>query len=183
MNSHSFFAMLAGCAVMLTSAQQPVSPAAPASVPLTKPCGQSEARQFNFWLGHWTGRFSSNGKPVTSSNHVTAIYDGCVIAEQFDGAPGSPLKGMSHSVFDANTRRWKQTWVDNSGAYLDFTGGWEADRMILTREVERNGQKFQQRMVWFDIRPDAFNWHWERSDDGGKTWRVNWRVEYQRKTP
>lgn len=24
-----------------------------------------------------------------------------------------------------------QTWVDNTGAYLDFVGGWLGDRMVL----------------------------------------------------
>lgn len=149
--------------------------------PVAKPCATPEARQFDFWLGSWTARFMNNNQSVTGSNTVSALYDGCVIAEQFDGAPGSPLKGLSHSVYDVYAKRWKQTWVDNSGSYLDFTGGWEGDRMILTREAERNGKRFLQRMVWFDIRADAFNWHWERSDDGGKTWAVNWRIEYQRK--
>jgi hypothetical protein len=133
-------------------------------------------------VGAWTGRFAdASGKMVNGSNTVSTLYDGCVIVEQFDGAPGSPLKGMSHSVYDANARRWKQTWVDNSGGYLDFVGGWEGERMILSREAERNDKRFQQRMVWFDITKDAFNWHWERSDDGGKTWKVNWRIEYRRR--
>ncbi|MBL8515371.1 MAG: hypothetical protein JNM76_00265 [Betaproteobacteria bacterium] len=150
--------------------------------PPPKPCTAPEARQFDFWLGDWTARFAGgDGKTVTGRNTVGTLYDGCVIVEQFDGAPGSPLKGMSHSVYDGNAKRWKQTWVDNSGGYLDFIGGWEGDRMILTRETERNGQRFQQRMVWFDISREAFNWHWERSDDGGKTWKVNWRIAYQRR--
>jgi hypothetical protein len=162
------------CVIGTVAAQTPPPPA--------KPCSAPEARQFDFWLGSWTARFAdASGKRVSGGNTVSTVYDGCVIVEQFDGAPGSPLKGMSHSVYDANAKRWKQTWVDNGGGYLDFTGGWESDRMILTREAERNGQRFQQRMVWFDITKDAFNWHWERSDDGGKTWKTNWRIEYQRK--
>lgn len=165
--------------VLLWTALWPV--ATLANTAPARPCSTPEARQFDFWLGDWTARFQSNGKPVMARNSVSALFDGCVIFEQFDGAPGSPLKGLSHSVYDAIAKRWKQTWVDNTGAYLDFVGGWEGDRMVLMREVERNGQKFRQRMVWFDIRPDAFNWHWERSDDGGKTWTVNWRIEYQRR--
>jgi hypothetical protein len=37
-------------------------------------------------------------------------------------------------------------------------------------------------MVWFDIHPDQFQWNWERSDDGGTTWRTLWHIDYKRKT-
>ena len=46
---------------------------------------------------------------------------------------------MSVSTFDARAQQWKQTWVDNQGGYLDFTGGWQDDRMILQRDAERDG--------------------------------------------
>lgn len=167
--------------LLMLALHAPVHALAQAATAPPPPCRTPEARQFDFWLGSWTARFQNNGKAVTGSNTVSTLFDGCVIVEQFDGAPGSPLKGLSHSVYDANAGRWKQTWVDNAGGYLDFVGGWEGDRMVLTREAERNGKRFLQRMVWFDIRPRAFNWHWERSDDGGKTWQVNWRIEYERK--
>jgi len=27
----------------------------------------------------------------------------------------------------------------------------------------------------------VFDWNWERSDDGGATWQVNWNIHYTRK--
>ena len=51
------------------------------------------------------------------------------------------FKGMSVSVHNAITDLWQQTWVDNNGGYLDFTGGFQNEVMTLSREVEREGQK------------------------------------------
>jgi hypothetical protein len=37
------------------------------------------------------------------------------------------------------------------------------------------------RMVFTNIKPDSFDWRWEASTDGGKTWQVNWPIHYKRK--
>ena len=154
-----------------TSAQQEAPP---------RPCQSEQARQFDFWLGQWN---VSWGDDSQGTNSVTAELDGCVIVERFDGQPGTPLVGMSVASFDAHSGMWKQTWVDNQGGYLDFTGTWQQDRMILRRQASRDGVDFLQRMVWYDIAEDHFQWHWERSDDDGKTWQVLWHIRYVRDDP
>jgi hypothetical protein len=46
-------------------------------------------------------------------------------------------------------------------------------QMILWREATRpDGSKGLQRMVFKNITPDHFDWSWEGSKDGGKTWAV-----------
>jgi hypothetical protein len=76
----------------------------------------------------------------------------------------------------------KQTWVDNSGSYLDLIGEFKDGQMILVREADDgSGRKLLQRMVWKNIRPDSLDWSWERSEDEGKTWRVLWLIHYQRR--
>jgi len=115
------------------------------------------------------------------SRPTQAILGGCALLEEFSGAPGTQLDGRSVSTFDRATGKWKQTWVDNTASYLDFTGGLVEGRMVLEREATlSSGQHFQQRMVYQDIRPDSLRWLWQRSDDGGKTWSTNWEIEYKR---
>jgi hypothetical protein len=143
-------------------------------------CDSPEARQFDFWVGEWDLAYVENGKAGTSHNRVTKILDGCVLLEEFSGAPSSRLDGRSVSTFDRATRQWKQTWVDNTASYLDFTGGWTEGRMVLTREAEITGRKFLQRMVYEDIRAEGLKWLWQRSDDGGKTWTTGWEIAYKR---
>lgn len=100
--------------------------------------------------------------------------------ERFRGTGDGALEGMSVSVFSAATGKWHQTWVDNKGGYLDFTGGYADGRMILSRRATIEGKDVLQRMVWFNITPDSFDWNWERSEDQGATWQTLWPIHYQR---
>ncbi len=176
MKSLVFAAVLALCApaaaVFAQSADTTQAPPPPCSAP--------EARQFDFWVGDWDAAWQG-GK---GTNHVVAKWDGCVIEENFDasGPEGNGLVGMSVSTYSPFLGKWRQTWVDNQGGYLDFEGGWEGDRMVLTRGAkDRQGNRFLQRMVWYNIADDAFDWNWERSDDDGATWKQNWVIRYTRR--
>jgi hypothetical protein len=54
--------------------------------------------------------------------------------------------------------------------------------MILAREVARpDGARALQRMVFKNIGADEFDWSWEASKDGGKTWQVQWPIHYKRR--
>ena len=166
-------AILAGLLAMVlpAAAQQPPRPG----------CESAESRQFDFWLGDWELSYKGpDGKAATSRNRITKILDGCALLEEFSGPPGTPLQGRSHSTYDRGAGRWKQTWVDNTGSYLDFSGGMADGRMVLAREAERQGKKFHQRMVWQDIRADSLKWLWQRSDDGGASWATQWEIDYRR---
>ena len=142
-----------------------------------KPCSSEEFAQFDFWVGEWDLSWEG-GEGV---NRVSTILGGCVVQEEFDGSPSTPLIGKSVSTFNKQLGKWQQTWVDNNGAYLDFVGGMEGGRMVLQREAVREGKAFLQRMVFYNISADALDWNWERSVDGGESWQVQWQIHYARK--
>jgi hypothetical protein len=145
-------------------------------------------RQFDFWIGEWDLYSRSRVAPNKdewqegrASNSVRAVLDGCVILENFDGHPAVPLRGMSVSTYNARLGKWQQTWVDSGGSYLDFTGEFKDGRMELSREAQANGGKVRQRMVFYNITKDRFDWNWEASRDEGKTWVLLWKITYARK--
>ena len=141
-------------------------------------CDSPESRQFDFWVGDWDLTYGDGKK---GHNRITKIFNGCVILEEFTGAPGVQLNGRSFSVYDRNAGKWKQTWVDDSAAYLDFTGGLVDGRMILSREAGPEGKRFLQRMIFEDVRTDSLRWLWQRSDDQGATWKTLWQIDYRRR--
>ncbi len=143
-------------------------------------CDSPESKQLDFWVGEWDLTYLAQGNTVRSRNRVTKILDGCVILEEFSGPPGSPLVGRSHSTFDRPSKQWKQTWVDNTATYLDFTGAVIDGRMTFSREVQRDGRRFKQRMVFDKVASDALKWLWQRSDDDGKAWTTLWEIDYRR---
>ena len=61
-----------------------------------------------------------------------------------------------------------------------FTGGMEDEKMILARKISRNDKEFIQRMVFYNITKDEFDWNWESSEDDGVTWKLNWKLHYSR---
>ena len=131
--------------------------------------------QFDFWLGEWDVTWGADGR---GTNRIERILGGKIIQENFT-APD--LLGLSVSSYDPERQAWCQTWVDNNGSYLDFTGRFEDNKMILSRDAIVKGQACKQRMVWFNIEAGQFDWNWERSDDGGRTWRILWQIRYTRK--
>jgi hypothetical protein len=148
------------------------------------PCTSAQQKQLDFWVGEWdlTWPGQTAGETAHGSNSIQRILDGCVVLENFSGGTSIPLRGTSVSTFDAASGRWKQTWVDNEGGYLDFVGDFEDGHMILQREATgKDGAKVLQRMVWKNISSREFDWSWESSADGGKTWQVNWPIHYKRK--
>jgi hypothetical protein len=150
----------------------------------SQPCQGAEHHQLDFWLGQWELSWpDANGGPAGhGTNNIQRALDGCVIEENFSGEGSVHLRGRSFSVFDTAGGMWKQTWVDNEGGYLDLVGGLKDGKMSFWRESKRaDGSIVLQRMVWTNVTADAFDWTWESSKDGGKSWQVQWPVHYQRK--
>jgi len=143
-------------------------------------CNSPESHQMDFWLGEWDAQYVMNGVKGVSHNRITKTLDGCAILEEFTGAPGIPLEGRSYSVYDRNAGAWKQTWVDNQGGYLDFVGGLEEGNRVFARQFQRQGKTTMQRMLFRDVKPDAFKWLWQNSTDGGTTWNTAWEIDYRR---
>ena len=129
----------------------------------------------DFWLGHWECKWDGG----QGTNRIEKILEDRVVYEQFDGRPGMVMQGRSWSVYDSAMGKWRQTWVDSEGTYLDLVGGKEGDRfaLLLIRLTEEMPFK---RMIFQNITREAFDWHWQASTDGGKSWADSWYIRYQR---
>ena len=144
-----------------------------------KPCSSLEAHQFDFWIGKWKVEWlSPDSTKAEGTNNVNSILGSCVIEENFSGKPGVDFMGKSFSVFNPAKKIWQQTWVDDQGGYMVFTGGMNNNKMILSRKINRNDKEIIQRMVFYNILKDELDWNWESSEDNGKTWQLNWKLHY-----
>jgi hypothetical protein len=149
-------------------------------------CATPEHRQLDFWIGDWDVSVRARSAPdkdewaeAKGTQHIESILGGCAIAESFAAeGPGQPWAGRSYSSWQPAEKRWRQTWVDDGGSYLAFTGGLEGGTMALYGEP-RAGK--QMRMVWLDVKPDALRWEWQRSTDGAKSWKPMMIIEYRRR--
>jgi hypothetical protein len=132
----------------------------------------------DFWLGEWALSWGDDGH---GTNVIRRILNGRVIEESFEGRGTTEvLLGRSLSVLDSADGRWRQTWVDSTGSYLDFIGVGVDGRIAFERETSIEGSPVVQRMVWLDVTVDSLRWQWQSSRDGRATWRVDWEIRYRR---
>ena len=173
--------MLAAFAALTVSGAA-AAQSAPAGPP---PCSQPEYRQLDFWVGDWDGE-ASPGTPqrAMAVNHITKDeYGSCVIAEHFT-LPASGAVGGSVSTWDAQTKQWRQVWVDNSGAWIPLVGGpVEGQPYVFElRTTEPRGpKKLWFRMIWEDVTADAFTWRWQSRAGDEDPWADAWVIRYTRR--
>lgn len=147
---------------------------------------RQDSTLFDFWVGSWDLTWKDpDSTTAHGTNTITKTLDGKVIHENFEGLTGQSkgFKGESISILDNRTGEWKQTWVDNQSAYLPFTGGGtiSGERYFGQEFVGKKGALVKQKMVFHNITSAAFVWDWMSSLDSGKTWNVQWTINYQRK--
>ena len=126
---------------------------------LAAPCDAPPHRQFDFWLGTWA---FLQGSAPPASNVITRDPEGCVIDENFTSRGG---RGRSVSLYDEETGKWYQTYVDDGGNRLVLAGAFEGGRMVLYETPER-------RYFWKVLDPDKIQFALEASANGGRTWSL-----------
>jgi hypothetical protein len=78
---------------------------------------------------------------------------------------------MGATWFDPADKMYHSFWCDNmspTGCQIIGTGKWEGDNLVFTGESEMNGQKFTQKMVYSDIKPDSYTWAMSMGPSGGE---------------
>ncbi len=154
--------------------------ALPASAQAGPPCQSPEAEGLDFWVGTWDLEWDTADGTASGTNTITREHNGCVIEEQFAAETG--FEGGSWSVL--TPAGWRQTWVDNAGGYLLFTGATDDDgRVVEMRQApfeNPQGQMQTNRMVWEDVTDESLVWRWQASLDDGATWADRWVIRYAR---
>lgn len=141
---------------------------------------QTTRTTLDFWVGTWDAYQNDS---LMGTNVITTTLKNRVVEENFSRNDKTYI-GRSWSVFDSAAGVWRQTWVDDTGAYLTLTGGKDGDKVILSKTDSRtgnNGKPMWMRMVFFNITPNSFDWDWQRSDDDKKTWSSVWFIRYKRR--
>lgn len=135
-------------------------------------------KDLDFWVGEWTVTDTTpNAKNPIGTNSIKRIYGGKVIQETFKMGT---FEGQSWSVFNPQTKIWNQTWVDNSGGYIAMHSLKVNGNLAIQTLPNKAKPNSLNRMVFTNVKPDSFTWIWEATQDGGKTWKLSWRLQYKR---
>jgi hypothetical protein len=149
-------------------------------------------RDFDFELGSWKIHLKRRLNPLTGSDKwvefdgtsvTRKLWDGRSQIEQFetDGA-GGHIEGLTLRLYNPQSHQWRLYWANSKngildppqvGEFRDGLGEFYAQDVI-------NGKAILIRFIW--SKTDSNMPHFEQSfsDDGGKTWEVNWITDQTR---
>ena len=144
---------------------------------LQHPCpGDPAYRAFDFWVGDWD--VYVDGAKTSAHNRISLELHGCLIHEHWSGGG----KGESFNYYNANTSKWHQNYVDESGSTVWYEGTLTAPGVMHMEGgyANSNGSTGLARVTWTS-NPDGSVRHFiERSTDDGKTWNVYFDAVYRK---
>ena len=175
-------------ASFLLLAWQPLGGANLQQVPMQAPRDVPHDGQhdFDFEIGNWNTRISRLQHPLTGSitwieyhgtSVVRKIWDGRanIVELEVDG-PGSHIEGISLRLYNPQSHQWSLNFANSRvGTFsVPTVGEFQNGRGEFFDQEEFNGRMILVKNVWKDITADSCRFEQSFSDDGGKTWEVNW---------
>jgi len=163
--------------------QNPVTAAAKPPESAAKRDGQ---RDFDFDIGVWKTHLRRLLHPLTGSSTwveyegttvVRKVWDGRAnLAELEADGPGGHLQVLSLRLYDPQARQWSLNSASSKGGTLSVPtiGEFRNGRGEFFDQESINGRTILVRNVWSDITADSCRFEQSFSEDGGKTWEVNW---------
>jgi hypothetical protein len=148
------------------------------------PCSGDNYRQFDFWIGHWEA-FGKNNQKAGDSK-ISVMLDSCVILEEWTSSgsqQGLRYAGKSFNSYNNTTGQWQQTWVDNTGASIQYlTGKFDNGRMVFqTGPFPLSPDTLAiRRLTFHHLEKNKVRQHGEISKDKGKSWITEYDLEYRR---
>lgn len=143
-------------------------------------------RDFDFGIGLWKTQLKRLVKPLTGSNtwveyegtsRVTKVLDGrASLVELKVRGPAGTLEGLSLRLYNPQSRQWSLNYANVASGVLTLPaiGEFKNGRGEFFNQDTLNGRSILVRFIISDITPTSVRYEQAYSDDGGKTWEVNW---------
>lgn len=148
--------------------------------------GRDGQHDFDFHIGTWKTRLRRLLHPLTGST-TWAEYEGTTVVRKVwngranlvelvaDG-PAGHFEGLSLRLYNPESRQWSLNFANaNVGVITQPTiGEFKNGRGEFFDQETLNGRAIFVRFIISDITPNSCRFEQAYSDDGGKTWEVNW---------
>jgi hypothetical protein len=150
---------------------------------------------FDFELGTWKIHLkrldhrlvgSTTWVEFDGTSVTRKVWNGRSQIEEFetDSPAGGHIEGLTLRLYDPQTHQWSLYWATSKSGALgaptigEFKNG--RGEFFDTEPSGPNGRNILVRFVWSDITPTSAHFEQSFSDDGGKTWEVNWITDQTR---
>ena len=141
---------------------------------------------FDFEIGAWKTHLSRRLHPLTGSNTWTQMDGTTVVRKVWNGranlvelvadGPSGHFEGLSLRLYNPKSHQWSLNFSNSSDGTLSqpTIGQFKDGRGEFYDQEMLNGRAIFVRFVISDIKPNSCRFEQAFSDDGGKTWEVNW---------
>lgn len=164
----------------------------PGAQPSTRHDGSHD---FDFEDGTWKIHLKRLQHPLTGSHTWTEfdgttttrkLWNGQAHIEQFetDGSAGH-IEGLTLRIYNPESHQWSIYWATSKNGALGLpasVGEFKDGRGEFYDQEPYNGRMIFVRLVWSKITSNSAHFEQSFSDDGGKTWEVNWITDQTRIT-
>lgn len=143
-------------------------------------------RDFDFHIGTWKTHLKRRLRPLTGSNTWVEYEGTTVVRKVWDGranlvelvAEGAAgrIEGLSLRLYNPESRQWSLNFSNSAAGTLSpaTIGEFKNGRGEFYNQETLNGRSIFVRFVISDITSNSCRFEQSFSDDGGKTWEVNW---------
>ncbi|MES2255463.1 MAG: hypothetical protein V4559_10515 [Pseudomonadota bacterium] len=153
------------------------------------------AHDFDFLIGDWKAHARQlpdrlNGSQIWISydgvEHHSRILGSNANLEEFKVGSADKklhLHAQTLRLYNSVTHQWSMYLTDVFAGSLDpvpIVGGFTGPRGEFFRQTSLKGRTILMRYVWLNISPKSARMEQSFSDDGGKTWELNWVCELSR---
>ena len=159
----------------------------PSKAALKRVSNQRDGQQdFDFEIGTWKTHLSRRLRPLTGSNTwveyrgttvVRKVWSGRANLVELDVAgPAGHIEALSLRLYNPESHQWSLNFANSSSGTMSVPtiGEFKNGRGEFYDQESLNGRAILVRFVVSPITPDSCRFEQAFSDDGGKTWEVNW---------
>jgi hypothetical protein len=147
---------------------------------------------FDPLIGSWKYHLKRRLNPLTSSNTWVELDGTGVCYKIWDGraeldtievdGPTGHIEGLTLRMYHPQSHQWRLYWANSKNGILDppQIGEFKNGRGEFFAQDTINGKSILIRFVWTDMTTNSPHFEQSFSDDGGKTWEVNWITDQTR---
>lgn len=141
---------------------------------------------FDFEIGAWKTHLRRLLHPLSGSSNWVECDGTTVVRKVWDGranlveleanCPSGHFEGLNLRLYNPQSHQWSLNFASSRDGSLSqpTIGEFKNGRGEFFDQENFNGRAILVRFVISDITPDSCRFEQSFSDDGGKSWEVNW---------
>jgi hypothetical protein len=156
------------------------------------PAERDGQHDFDPLIGAWKYHLKRLLHPLTGSTTWVEFEGTGVCYKIWDGraqldtlevdGPGGHIEGLTLRTYNPQSHQWRLYWANSKDGIIDppQIGEFKNGRGEFLAQATVNDKAILIRYVWTNMTTNTPHFEQSFSDDGGKTWEVNWITDQTR---